>query len=412
LPSTSVPDLARELLDSCLRGVAWRAEALQSLVAAAAGPDALEAGEGSRALFGILIEGMADLFEPRLCETYAALFCQVMEQARPELRAVELESRYRRIRRPPPIPNDVRRVNVLSRVTLGADVSVTSVLLDAVARRFPQAEIHYVGSRKGWELFAADPRIRHTPAPYARTGTLRERLAAGVALRDVLSGEGSIVVDPDSRLTQLGLLPVCEEERYFFFESRSYGGDSHDPLPVLAAAWAGQTFGIKDAKPYVAPFPSPCPPADVTVSLGVGENPAKRVADPFEPRLIRLLASSGRTVLIDKGGSDGEAARVESAIAQSGAQRDRIQTWQGPFAPFAAAIAGSRSYVGYDSAGQHLAAAAGVPLVTVFAGFPSERMFQRWRPHGSGKIEIVRADNPNPEQVLERTAAAVKRILP
>ena len=33
----------------------------------------------------------------------------------------------------------------------------------------------------------------------------------------------SIVVDPDSRLTQLGLVPVCADERYYFFESRTFG---------------------------------------------------------------------------------------------------------------------------------------------------------------------------------------------
>ena len=36
----------------------------------------------------------------------------------------------------------------------------------------------------------------------------------------------SIVIDPDSRLTQLGLLPICREEDYYFFESRSFGADT------------------------------------------------------------------------------------------------------------------------------------------------------------------------------------------
>ena len=35
--------------------------------------------------------------------------------------------------------------------------------------------------------------------------------------------------------------------------------------------------------------------------------------------------------------------------------------WEGSFAGFAAIIAASRLYVGYDSAGQHVAAACGVP---------------------------------------------------
>ena len=45
---------------------------------------------------------------------------------------------------------------MLSRVTLGADVAITSVILDAAKQRFPNANIYFVGPQKSWELFAAD----------------------------------------------------------------------------------------------------------------------------------------------------------------------------------------------------------------------------------------------------------------
>ncbi|MEP7363026.1 MAG: flagellar hook basal-body protein, partial [Acidobacteriota bacterium] len=57
----------------------------------------------------------------------------------------------------------------------------------------------------------------------------------------------------DSRLTQLGLLPVCPEESYYFFESRCYGGYGDEPLSILAQRWAGETFGIGDAEPFLDP---------------------------------------------------------------------------------------------------------------------------------------------------------------
>jgi ADP-heptose:LPS heptosyltransferase len=66
--------------------------------------------------------------------------------------------------------------------------------------------------------------------------------------------------------------------------------------------------------------------------------------------------------------------------------------WDGSFAGFAAHIQRSGLYVGYDSAGGHVAAALGVPMISIFAGFASERMFERWRPTGSGKITVLRAD--------------------
>ena len=75
---------------------------------------------------------------------------------------------------------------MLSRVTLGADVAVTSVLMDAAKRRFPRAEIVFVGPRKNYELFAGDPRIRHAPVAYRR-GSLRDRLAVWDELKALLA---------------------------------------------------------------------------------------------------------------------------------------------------------------------------------------------------------------------------------
>jgi ADP-heptose:LPS heptosyltransferase len=390
LASTSCNELADRLLDCCLRGDVWKPELLR----------ALANDECSDALIRVVAEGLADRFEPALCDVYAALFAEVIEPGN----SAALVARYRRVRVPRPIEGRPRRLFVLSRVTLGADIAVTSVILDAAKRRFPDAGIYLVGPRKNWELFAADPRILHLPVSYRRA-TLRERLAAWPELRQALAQPESIVIDPDSRLTQLGLLPVCPDECYYFFESRAYGGDQDDPLPALARRWAGQTFGVPDANPYVAPIPAEVP-GGVTVNLGVGDNPAKRVRDPFEEQLLKLLGETGEPLCIDRGAGGEEAARVERAIAQSGV---KAQTWQGSFAGFAALIARSSLYVGYDSAGQHAAAACGTPLVTIFAGSPCQRMFWRWRPAGPGRIDVIQVSDPDPARVLDQVRRAIKR---
>ena len=49
-------------------------------------------------------------------------------------------------------------------------------------------------------------------------------------------------------------------------------------------------------------------------------------------------------------------------------------------------------YVGYDSAGGHVAAACGVPMVSIFAGYPSDRFYDRWRPTGDGPISVVKCE--------------------
>jgi ADP-heptose:LPS heptosyltransferase len=396
LANTWCEDAARELLGYCLRGETWPRPLLTGLL------DRDCSGE----LFRVVAEGLADRFEPALCDTYAQLFSEALALVEPELSAEKLLARYRRIRNPRKFEGGaVRNVFVLSRVTLGADVAITSVILDAVKQRFPGARIYLAGSRKAWELFEADARIEHLEVAYPRSGSLRERLDARRALRSSVSQPESITIDPDSRLTQLGLAPVCPDEDYYFFESRGYGGDGDESLGTLTQRWVAETFGIERSAAYIAPKPSPAGRSAVTISLGVGENPAKRIADPFEKELLRALVERGAFILIDKGAGREEAARVETAVA--GLPADRVQCWDGAFAPFAAQIARSDMYIGYDSAGQHVAAACGVPLVSVFAGFPSARMFARWRPTGAGRIEVVRVENPEPGWVLDQVLGAI-----
>lgn len=380
-------------MDACLEGKPWREHDLAPL---------LSAGH-SHLLFRVVAEGLADRFEPALCDAYARLFSDVIARRIDGLHAQHLFDRYRRIRKPRVFDTDpaaIRHVFVLSRVTLGADIAVTSVLLDAARRKFPQARIMLAGPRKSWELFAGSE-ISHIPVPYRRDGSLESRFAVFEDLRGALCCPASVVIDPDSRLTQLGLLPVCPEENYFFFESRAFGGAGEERIGALARRWACRTFGLEECGSFLYPLPPDTSlAADITVSLGVGENPLKRIGGNFERDLLNYLAGKG-TVLVDKGAGGEEASRVEYAIGDNGA---RIQVWDGSFAGFASHIARSKFYVGYDSAGAHAAAAAGVPLVSVFAGFASERMFQRWRPTGRAASVVVRADEPvDPSEVWGRT---------
>jgi ADP-heptose:LPS heptosyltransferase len=377
LTSTSCSEIARELLARAIAGQP-PAELPRELLDDACGT----------ALFGILAEGLADRFEPALCEVYADLFAAI-----PGADA----ARYRRVRVPRAVTIKPRAVFVLSRVTLGADVAVTSVLLDAAKRRFPNAQIVFVGPPKNYALFAADRRISHAAVSYRR-GTLADRLAVRPDLEALFAAQDALVIDSDSRLTQLGLLPVCPEDRYHLFESRAYGGTTDASLPQLAAAWAEETFGVTGAKPYIALAGVPTHRGNIAISLGVGENLAKRIPDPFEENLLALLAESGARICIDKGAGGEEAARVELAVARSGI---RATFWEGSFAGFASIIAAARLYVGYDSAGQHVAAAAGVPLVSIFAGFAAPRLFHRWRPNGN----VIRVDNPDPDQVIAQVRA-------
>jgi hypothetical protein len=374
--------ICRHLLAHCLEGSSWSDSLIDEV------RSGLETAEGSRRFFSVVIERLGDLFEPRLCTVYARLMGAL-------LRDPSIEPRYGRIREPRKLGGaDPRRVYVLSRITLGADVAVTSVLLNAAKRRFPQAKIFLVGPRKNWELYAADPRISHYDAPYGRSATFAERIAA----RPLIEDPDGIVLDPDSRLSQLGILPViADDSRYFFFESRAYNASSTDALPELASQWCVETLDVAGS-PFVAPLPPALDiaPASVTVNLGVGDNVDKRMPDPFEKELLRSLPAD---TLIDLGGSPEEAERVRLA---AGPEK---RTFQGSFADFAWLISRSRKYVGYDSAGMHVAAACGVPTLCIFAGAVSQRFFDRWKPTGPGPIAVVRPQ-PTTEATLAQALTA------
>lgn len=283
----------------------------------------------------------------------------------------------------PYLPQQVDRVYVLSRVTLGADIKITSIILDAMKKRFPQAAIVFVASRKSAELFAADRAIVPLEADYPRSGPVSERLAFAEGLSRLMTAEigtapNRIVVDPDSRITQLGLVPVCEPEHFFHFPSRVDSSAAN--LTDLTKNWVESVFGV-NGQAYIAPHPiqldDSAPRA--AVSLGVGGNDAKRISAEFEAALIRDLAAQFQTIWLDRGSGGEEYLRVTAAAEASGAG-ERIRFWEGSFAGFTSIISQSHFYAGYDSAGQHAADACGIPLTSHFAGAPSPRFEERWRP--------------------------------
>ncbi len=359
--------------------------------------------EGS-AWFTNFVEPLADSFDPVNAVRYVSLFCSVLEPIT-GASAEAMATRYERVRRPKrfsgPDPQDVF---VLSRVTLGADIAIAGVLLYAAKLKFPNARIWFTGPVKSYELFAADPRILHAPAPYNRSGSIRERIQASLDLARVVDHPGAIVLDPDSRLTQLGLVPVCPEDQYYFFETRF--SDEPGSLSQMATRWVEATFGIAGARPYIAPPPVEAF-ASITVSLGVGGNSAKRVPDPFERMFMEELSRTGIGVLVDKGAGGEESERVMRAVDGL----PFISVFDGSFAEFAGHIAQSLGYAGYDSAGQHAAAAAGIPLVAVFAGYPNARFLERWHPTGPGPVRIKRASDAAPDRLAGSTVTALLEVI-
>ncbi|MBO0800994.1 MAG: hypothetical protein J2P31_19425, partial [Blastocatellia bacterium] len=317
---------AQEVIDR-QRTDSYARDAVKFLCQMTADPETARAGVA--ALFPALIERLNDSFDPRACDLYNRVMAQVIEFYRrlpegenldaglrsfglmSEAALLDRKAKLRRRTSPPADLGGVRRAVLLSRVTIGADVAVTSVIVARLREALPRAEFLLFGSPKLGGLYGGDSRLRIRALDYDRSGGVLSRLNSWLDIvraiaeeNDDLNPEEFIVIDPDSRLTQLGLLPVLRDERnYFFFESRSYRRPGADRLGTLASRWAGELLGgTMDFFPYVA-LPDEhrafgraiaekmrrAGSQLAAVSLGVGGNQNKRLSDSFEEALIQSL---------------------------------------------------------------------------------------------------------------------------
>jgi ADP-heptose:LPS heptosyltransferase len=414
-----------------LAGGAVAAGDLEWIVGQATCSGAGQAAAASKRLFGEIVEPLADRFEPSLSAQYARFFTAVLDrlQGRPGFERFN-ERRLRLTRRKAWSVEDLaetRRCLVLSRVTLGADVAVTSVVLDGLKGAFPEAAITLACGSKAAALFAADQRISYLPIEYQRGGTLQSRLDAWVELSERVEqwvGDdpaGCTIVDPDSRLSQLGLLPVGPAAvREISFDSRAYGEAGGESISELTSRWVAKTFGAVGALPYVAPAHEELQAGRAlrgdsgrrvaAMNWGFGGNAAKRVSAEFETGVVLELLRRGWRVVLDKGMGDAEGSAVEATAAAAHSEGlQELAVYHGPLSGFAGVIAASDLFVGYDSAAGHIAAALGTPGIDVFRGAVSPRMLQRWSPWGRRPADVVAVGD---EEDAERTLARVLELLP
>ena len=471
--------LAAQFLSRFREDGSYLRENVKSLCRRATSEDQATAKAATRAVFASLVEPLADSFDPRAVSVYNRVFaqsidfCCKIDAGRKLARKLtafklfneqDLFARAERLRSVTGFDSstsrrrEMKRVVVLSRVTLGADVAVTSVIIEQLKRIFPKAEIVLAGGRKAVELFGGDSRLYFKEVDYLRSGTLIERLLSWIELADCTReltenfrpGE-YLIVDPDSRLTQLGLLPLAGD--YLFFPSREYGYDTQQSLGEIASAWSNEVLGTRetllpslnlkstDRNAAAALVNRLRARAVVTINFGVGENPLKRIDDEFERSLVASLIEEGANIILDKGAGEDETRRADAVIAHAAQlSRDRrpirileideaalpellnsdtldaeLLVWSGRVGLLASLIAESDLYIGYDSAGQHIAAAAGVPCIDVFAGFSSPRMLERWRPTGHTSSEVIAVDTINEQAntraILSETLRHAKEML-
>lgn len=426
------------------------------------------AAPGVRGLFSFLVERLSDSFHPRYCVLYDRLFAQVVSFCRtlPAGQALDgalarfglhtpedLLQRKERLKAGRPFPphgrEAVHKVLIPSRVTVGADIAITSVVMAGAKALLPHAEIVLLALPSTEQLFRGDRRVRIRPVSYNRSGDLIGRLNAWLDVLAAVDAEITgleageyLALDPDSRLTQLGIFPLLEDERrYRFFESRGYRKPGLERISDLTAAWLAECFGEPvEARPYLSLAAEDVQAGEtlcgrlrrggakhiVAVNLGVGGNERKRAGEAFEQALLLELLAAGSAVILAKGVGAEEVARAER-LAAAVASRDwrvvevdpakgepigaDLATWQGDLGAYCGLIGAADLYVGYDSAGQHIAAALGVPTIDIFVDHSYPLIARRWRPCGASPVEAVEASaGSTTEELLAQVLAAYRRM--
>lgn len=406
-------------------------------------------GAVSSIFFSSIVESLCDDYEDFQFEIYARLMSQIVSYCRALPAGGELDKHlnkfqlisaedimkracgiHKRVRSFDVRRNAVRKIFILSRITVGADVAIVSVIVQRLARIFPEARIIIMGSPKLKEIFGGNPRLRIRELRYERRGGLLERLESWRSALDVLTeettttGSGTaLLVDPESRITQLGVLPLVETENYLYFNSH---GASHSTdnscMAELANRWMDEVFGPSDFRyPCLWPEPGVLARAGklkesllqgrcrriTAVNFGVGGNPRKRLSLAFETKLIsELLNEPDTVVILDKGFGMEEAANSRKITEQLMSEGQPVRH-AGPGCPepvgfshgvlavectigeISALIKMSDDFVGYDSACQHIAAALRVPTITIFAGSNNPRFVQRWSACGDTSCKII-----------------------
>lgn len=399
-------------------------------------------GAGLDALFAGLVEPLNDGFTPAGRAAYARFFGRIVWRVATRtptlltalaasgiISEAVLLARHARIRAGSgTLPTTVHRIVVLSRVTIGADILLSSVVLQRLHQRFPQAELVLLGDGKLHGLFAGLPKVRVRPISYARRGPLRERLASWQNVVAAVAEEhADLVVAPDSRLDQLGLLPVGDEAHYLLWENLQGEGATPQSLALLLDAWLARTLGLP-VSPAVAPRVALDPatrivreqlhaafgPAPLAaVKLDHGGNPAKALPKTAEVLILRRLRELGWRILLDRGFGTDELANSDALLAElgwtavdlddSGKGLGRavgelapgsltdapLIRFHGSISGWAAALATCGHALSYDSVGHHLAGALGVAVTVAFTGHTDPAFPVAWQPRGRGSVHVV-----------------------
>ncbi|MFZ2655095.1 MAG: glycosyltransferase family 9 protein [Victivallales bacterium] len=406
---------------------------------------------GSSALFETVLGGLRDEFEDLQTETYNRVMSQIISFCRripagKELNNCMLEfglfnpdeivRRIQKIRAESgnyrKLPRNPKKIMVLSSGSMAADVAIVSVVIQRLAGRFPSTEIVLIGDSRLSELFGNNPNVRIVPIPGSSGGSPVERFKVWHGILGIAEKETSgkldsvLLVDPDSSLSHLGILPLVDDSKYLFFNIR--GGQKFPPKLSLSRlanilmdkilseseschpkVWLADDV-LSESADFAKRLRKKGCRRIISVGFGAGDNPRKRVGHDFEGKLIlELLRKPGTVVFLDRGLTPEEneySGKLMKTLA-----RKKMITKELVFGAFkggelshgvigvrsslgeiSGLISESDEFIGYDSPLMHVAAALGVTAYAVFAGSNNPHFIRRWNACGPGRCALIHVD--------------------
>lgn len=401
-------------------------------------------------IFGTIIEVLCDDFSDHGVEVANLVLTRILQFIRATPAGTELNrllnnfgfhdassllKRYQRLRQIAPLTAEqtasVKKILILSRVTAGADIAITNVIIHRLRLRFATAELVLIGPGHLSEVFAFVEHCRHLNFLYKNDGSLFDKMSSWPKLLEITKAEQQgympeeiLLFDPDSRLSQLGLLPLAPDNRTCYFPSRASQSPetSNLTLSSLTNLWLNRLLSEeitwqpnlvfqREGEGYhafcQALHRKGCQRV-VVVNFGVGNNPRKKVHGRFEEELIESLLTQPKTIVVldtGRGQHKGQwiadhLARVRTLNFPVICLQDNEITnniisfdhgliiFNGSLGSLGKMIDAADCFIGYDSCGQHLAAATSTPSIIVFAGAPSTRFIHRWSPDAIGNLTI------------------------
>ncbi len=432
-------------------------------------PKPLVAKAATSAIFGCIIEALSDDFSDHGVRIGNLVLIRILQFIRATPAGAELDQlldafgfidaatlldRYQRIRQAPPLTESqlrsVKKIIVLSRVTAGADIAITNVIIQRLRKRLSEAELVLVGPAHLAEIFAFVANCRHRNFIYKNDGSLFDKMTSWPRLLEITQDEqhghqpGEVLLfDPDTRLSQLGLLPLVPDNCTCYFPSRASqtGREATQNLSFLTNHWLNHLLGEdltwrpnlvfqREGEGYhdfcQSLHRQGCRLV-LTINFGVGNDPRKKVHGNFEADLIQALLALPNTIVILDTGRGGlkdqwiadHLARVQNqgwpAVCLTDAEINNqavafghgLIIFKGALGSLGKMIDAADCFIGYDSCGQHLAAATSTPSIIVFAGAPSTRFIQRWSPDTAGNLTIP-VDGPT--ATAQEISSLIKQI--